>query len=306
MLPPNPGGSVSAAVFHFFDGTHDKQNRPPWAPKETGPKTNGFYYRGLSYERKREWDKAIADFTTVIWREPASSLALAERGISYNHQQRTELALHDFDEMLRLNPNDAMAYTLRADTLEITGQWDAAQEVAATAIRLDPKLSFAHDVRGRAYAKKRDYINADREFHEAEQLDRDHIAKILSSASAFERRHDYKLAEAEFSETVERFPRSAVAHNSLAWFLATCPEDAMRNGIEAVTHATTACELTSWNEAYYLDTLAAAYAETGDFAQAIKYEEKAMLKMQPQADNRKEVEEHFAVFQRREPWREKH
>jgi tetratricopeptide (TPR) repeat protein len=305
VLPPNPGASASAAVFNFFDGTHDKRTRPPWAPKESTTMTNGFYYRGLSYEKKREWDKAIADFTTVIWREPQSSLALAERGVSYNHKQRTEPALRDFAEMLRLNPNDAMAYALRADTLQMTGQWDAALEVAATAIRLDPKLSLAYEVCGRAYTRKKDYKNADSEFHEAERLDRDHVKNILFSAYTFERRHDYKIAEAEFRETAERFPRSAHAHNALAWLLATCPEAAIRNGAEAVTHATTACELTQWNDAGFLDTLAAAYAETGDFAQAIKYVEEAILKMRARASYQKEVEEHLVRFQRKEPWRAK-
>lgn len=305
VLPPNPGASVSAAVFHFFDGTHDKRTRPPWSPEESATMTNGFYYRGLSYERKREWDNAIADFTTVIWREPRSSLALAERGLSYNHKQRTELALRDFDEMVRLNPNDAMAYALRAETLEMTGQPDAALEVAARALRLDPKLTLAYDVRGRGYARKKDYEKADREFHEAERLDRDHVQTLLASAHAFQRWHDYELAEAEFRETAERFPRSAYAQNALAWLLATCPEAAIRKGTEAVAHATTACELTRWRDAAYLDTLAAAYAETGDFDQAIKYGKEAILKMQPQADYRKEVEEHLVLFERKEPWRTK-
>ena len=55
-------------------------------------------------------------------------------------------------------------------------------------------------------------------------------------------------------------------HNNLAWILATCPEATVRNGKEAVKHARLG-DLTCWED---LDTLAAAYAENGNFDEAIK------------------------------------
>ena len=209
VLPPNAGASVSAAIFHFFDEPHDRKHRPPWSPEATAEMTNGFYYRGLSYERKREWDNAIADFSTVIWREPRSRLALAERGISLRRKGETERALRDFEEILRSNPHDALAHALRADTMEMTGQPDAALEIAATAIRLDRKLALPHDVRGRAWLRKKEIGKADQEFAEAEQVEPDRFDEILASAEAFQRIREYKLALAEFHETAERFPRSA-------------------------------------------------------------------------------------------------
>ena len=70
----------------FFDGMPDETSRAPWAPSNRLPLTNAFYYRGLTYERKQQWDNAIADFTTVIRREPASTAALRERGITYSRK----------------------------------------------------------------------------------------------------------------------------------------------------------------------------------------------------------------------------
>jgi tetratricopeptide (TPR) repeat protein len=265
--------------------------------------TNGFYYRGLSYERKREWDKAIADFSTAIWREPHSRLALAERGISCNRKGEPERALRDFEVMMRFNPDDALAHALRADTLEITGQPDAALEEAATAIQLDRKLALAHDVRGRAWLRKKDEEKAVREFEEAERVEPNHVREILASAYAFQRRRDYNPALAEFRETAERFPRSANPQNALAWFLATCPEPRVRNGREAITRATLACELTQWKNPGYLDTLAAAYAESGEFDQAMKFINEAVAKLAENSQDRKEIEEHVACFRQRKPWR---
>ncbi|HEX8490613.1 MAG TPA: tetratricopeptide repeat protein, partial [Chthoniobacterales bacterium] len=303
VLPPNPGTST-AAVFHIFDGRHDRRSRVPWSPGESAAMTNGFYYRGLSYQAKREWDKAIADFTTAIWREPGSMLALAERGISYRQKGQMDWAFRDFDEMIRRKPNDALGHALRADTLHWTKEWDAALEAADTATRLDPKLALSYEVRGRAYASKKEYEKADREFNEAERVEPERVEKILTRAFTFKRKGNYTLAETEYRETAERFPRSAYAHNALAWFLATCPDAASRNGADAIAYAKSACELTKWQDADYLDTLAAAYAEKGDFDKAVKYVREAIAKMEAKSDSRNEIEGHLVLFQRKEACRD--
>jgi tetratricopeptide (TPR) repeat protein len=178
-------------------------------------------------------------------------------------------------------------------------------EVAATALRLDPRLAFAYDVRGRVYHSRAEHEKADREFSEAERLEPRRIENALAGAYAFRRKGEYKLAAVELRETAERFPRSAFAHNELAWFLATCPDATSRHGADALAHAKSACELTKWNNPAYLDTLAAAYAEMGDFDQAIKQVREAIAKLEPASEDRKEIEEHLVLFQRKEPCRDR-
>jgi len=61
-----------------------------------------------------------------------------------------------------------------------------------------------------------------------------------------------------------------------AWPLATSVEPTLRDGKAAVALATRACEATGFKDQKYLETLAASYAESGDFAQAIKWQQQAI------------------------------
>jgi len=64
--------------------------------------------------------------------------------------------------------------------------------------------------------------------------------------------------------------------NTLGWLLATSPDERLRDGRRAVEWAKQACEATNWENASFIDTLAAAHAENGDFTEALKWSTKAV------------------------------
>jgi len=94
--------------------------------------------------------------------------------------------------------------------------------------------------------------------------------------------------------------------NQLACWQAGCPAAEVRNGAEAVKNATRACELTEWKEAMYLDTLAAAYAEVGDFESAVKWQKNgiSLLTGKEPAEWPGQFDERLKLYQSGKPCRE--
>ena len=82
-------------------------------------------------------------------------------------------------------------------------------------------------------------------------------------------------AVAQYSRALELNRDDVEAQNNLAWILATCPDAAVRNGIRAVAIAERADSLTMSKSPVISATLAAAYAEAGRFADAVKAAERA-------------------------------
>jgi tetratricopeptide (TPR) repeat protein len=91
----------------------------------------------------------------------------------------------------------------------------------------------------------------------------------------------YDRALAAFDELILLYPDYPEAHERRAWMLATCPLSSIRDGKLAIMDATRACELTDWKEPGFVSTLAAAYAEAGDFASATSWEEEALSSSTP-------------------------
>lgn len=87
---------------------------------------------------------------------------------------------------------------------------------------------------------------------------------------------EYDKAVEAFEKCLELFPDDPMTLNNYSWFLSTIDQDAYRNGKKALELALKAAQATDYKEAYILSTLAAAYAETGDFENAVKTIQKAL------------------------------
>ena len=112
---------------------------------------------------------------------------------------------------------------------------------------------------------------------------------------------DYNQAIRDYNEAI-RLDSKSPAWNQRAWLQATCPDEKYRDGKKAVADATRACELTSWKDATNLDTLAAAYAESENFDEAVKWQEQAIAFASPAI--KATFESRIVLYRDGKPYRE--
>jgi tetratricopeptide (TPR) repeat protein len=111
---------------------------------------------------------------------------------------------------------------------------------------------------------------------EAIQTNKNDVKSYIMRAIYNSYETNYDNALKDFKTALSINPTNSDALNAYAWFISVCPDGSVRNGRLAVELATQACELTNWKQWNNVGTLAAAYAEAGDYEKAIKYENQAI------------------------------
>jgi tetratricopeptide (TPR) repeat protein len=214
------------------------------------------------------------DYNEAIRLNPKRSNFYYFRGTAFFAKSNYVQAITDFREAIQLNPKDEMACELCGDACFAMRDYDQALANYSLALELNPKNARASNNRGYIYAIKRDFDKALADYDQAIQLDPKYAKAFYNRGGVHELKHDYDKVLADYGEAVALDPKNENFNNTLAWFLATCPQAGLRNGSNAVEYATQACQLAEWKLPADWDTLAAAYVESGDFGNAVKWETK--------------------------------
>jgi cytochrome c-type biogenesis protein CcmH/NrfG len=112
-------------------------------------------------------------------------------------------------------------------------------------------------------------------------------------------------AVADYDAALKLKPDDSELLNNLAWVLATSPDDKVRDGKRATDLANQAAKDTDYKQAHILSTLAAGYAESGNFDKAREWSQKAVELGSDDADTNAQLKKELASYKDNKPWRER-
>ncbi|MDQ6765873.1 MAG: tetratricopeptide repeat protein [Verrucomicrobiota bacterium] len=221
--------------------------------------------------------RALSEISAAVQKQPNSPQIYFARALIRADLDELEDAVEDCAAAIELRKDFAAPYAVRSMLEFRLGSAEAALAFAAMALQLDSKLPLPYQVRGRVYDLRHKNAAAIAEFDQAIANDCAYVDAVVWRALAEAHGGHYEIAARDLENAVRTFPGVSSAHLMQAWFLSTCPDGRLRDGVRAVTEARRGATLAR-EDAYALDILATAFAEAGDFASAIEFELQSLNK----------------------------
>ncbi len=285
---------------------------------EKTPKNGPIYRaRARAYIVQEKVDEALADVNKAIELDPKDAESMLLRSRLYFSKGEVEKASRDVSDALAIAPDAVDGVAMRSLVASQEGRFADAIVDMEMLIRFDPtNISwiiqlgslYQADKRPRLAIKLFDELlkqkpqewRAHRVRGDAKLSINDHAGAIADYEAAL------KIIEAMDSKKIEEedIDYSGLLNN-LAWVLSTSPQDSVRDGKRSLELGLKACEATEYKKAHILSTLAACYAETGDFENARKWSEKA-VELGAEEDNEQleQLKKELEGYKADKPWRE--
>jgi tetratricopeptide (TPR) repeat protein len=269
----------------------------------------------------------LARLQTTYWRNSESLWTRALDVTSGNHVAHNNLgvllgrrgqvdqSLQHFEAALairlqhrtpRYDLSQAIYHTNIADVLRKKGQVDDAIRHAQTALALQPNYGYGLSTLAGALMDKGRVDEAIPLYRQALEIYRADPETEVNFAAALLQKGMSEEAVAHFEKALSFDPNNLKALNNLAWVYATSPDPSLRNGPKAVALAERAVRISGVENPFYLHKLAAAYAEAGDFSQALAVAERALQLATDQTNPglAAELQRNIEVYRTKSPLRD--
>ena len=230
---------------------------------------------GLTFQRARVFSTDERLWVDTLAKNPASWNAHNNLACIRAEQHLMDEAIEHFETSLKIHPRNAKAHLNLGRALAMRRQFADADAHFEAALRIKPNDAEAHSTYGTSLADRGKKDEALGQLREAVRLQPDPATR-LQLAGVLNATGQIKEAAEQCREVLKVKPDSIEASSNLAWFLATAADASLRDGREAVRLAEQACRLNGYKEAKMVSVLAVAYAEAGQFTNAIATAEKAV------------------------------
>jgi len=261
---------------------------------------------GLVFLQKGKIDEGIAEYRAALQMQPDSWDAEYNLGTALLGKAQVDEAILHCERAVRMRPTDPDAQVSLGNALFQKGRIDEAIAHYQQAITVHPDHFLARYSLGHALLEKGELEGAIQVCRSALLLRPSDADCQTTLAIALEEKGNPAEAVQHYQKALELAPSSIATLSNLAWLLATSPDASLRNGQKAVELAKQADRLAGGTNSLVLRTLAAAYAENGDFANAIRTARSAMqlARMHSEEAVMTDLDQQIALYQLGMPYRE--
>ena len=217
--------------------THFKRGLEIWST-DAGARNNF----GNALLETGQLDEAIAQYNKALEFQPNNVMAYYNLGVAYFRKGNLDEAIIHYKKAIEIQPDYPDGYDQLGNTLLQKGDVDAAIASWETSLKTQP----------------------------ANVTTRNNLAIVLAQRGRLREAMDH------WRKILDVDPRNIDAQNDLAWIFATSPDPSIRNAVRAGNLAEGAVRSSSGKDPGVLRTLAAAFAESGRFSEAISVAEQAI------------------------------
>ena len=166
-----------------------------------------YYYRGIAYSSKGDFDKAIADYSQAIEYNPEFPLTYYYRGIAYSKKGEVNQSIKDYTKAIELKPDDADTYCYRGIAYLIKKDFDLAIEDFSKVVELDLDYTSTYYYRGLAYLFKGNFDDlAIENLSKAIEQNSDHADAYYYRGAAYSFKGELNLAIEDYTKAIELKP----------------------------------------------------------------------------------------------------
>ena len=232
---------------------------------------------------------------------------LMDQAMQLDEKGDNDQALALWKEAIALDPTNAKAQNGLGISLYVHGDKDEAFSHLREAVRINPLAVDNHYVLGKFLLEQGRPDEALAEFRTSVTIRQHYPQGEVGLASALQALGNDGEAIAHWRKAHSMDPTNMSATLGAAWLLATARDSSVRNGHEALVLAQSANSAETTDDPVVLDTLAAAWAENGDFGRAVAAATQALNLASGKGNTplATAIRTHLTLYQQRRPFRDR-